>query len=93
MSSDELNAWEKERRQRPYQSGAFSVWLISVPPSHKTSKIDLIKIIREYNGTSISDAKNIVDNPPQLVTSGMAQNDAETLAQRLRDFKAEAEVR
>ncbi|MCL2570335.1 MAG: ribosomal protein L7/L12 [Firmicutes bacterium] len=94
MSSEELNAWEKERRQRPYQSGAFSVWLMSVPPAHTTSKIDLIKIIREYNTSmSIGDAKNIVDNPPQLVTRGMAQQDAETLAQRLRDFKADAEVR
>jgi len=94
MSSDELSQWEKERRQRPYQSGSFSVHLISVPPAFATSKIDLIKIVREYNpGMSLGNAKSIVDNPPQLVTSGMAQQDAEILAQRLRDFKAEAEVR
>ena len=81
-------AWQ-EVRQPQYQSGECSVYLTSSSPN----KIEIIKVIREQTGMSITDAKKIVDNAPQLVIGRISRQDAETIVNRLRGFNAFAEIR
>ena len=57
-------------------------------------KINVIKVIREYPGLGLREAKGLIDAPkPTLVREGMACSDADALVAALMEKGAGAEVK
>lgn len=57
------------------------------------NKIAVIKVVREYTGLGLKEAKALVDGAPKNVKEGVSKEDAETLKAKLTEAGAEVEVK
>ncbi|RNC80746.1 MAG: 50S ribosomal protein L7/L12 [Phycisphaera sp.] len=56
-------------------------------------KIKVIKVVREATGLGLKEAKELVDNPGQPIKQGLAKEEAEALAEKLKEAGAEVELK
>ena len=57
------------------------------------NKINVIKVVRELTGLGLKEAKDLVEAAPKAVKEGIAKDDAETAAGKLRDAGATVDVK
>ena len=55
-------------------------------------KIKVIKLVREATGLGLKEAKEKVDNLPAKIKEGIAKDEADALAESLKELGAEVEV-
>ncbi|MGD1915095.1 MAG: 50S ribosomal protein L7/L12 [Phycisphaerales bacterium] len=55
-------------------------------------KIQVIKVVREATGLGLKEAKEMVDNLPAKVKEGISKDEADALAEKLKEAGAEVEV-
>jgi large subunit ribosomal protein L7/L12 len=55
-------------------------------------KIQVIKVVREATGLGLKEAKDMVDNLPAKVKEGIGKDEADALAEKLKEAGAEVEV-
>ncbi len=68
---------------------AFDVILTAVGGQ----KIKVIKAVREATGLGLKEAKAVVDSAPGAVKEGIARDEADALAETLKEVGAEVEVK
>ncbi|MFW6058657.1 MAG: 50S ribosomal protein L7/L12 [Phycisphaeraceae bacterium] len=56
-------------------------------------KIKVIKVVREATGLGLKEAKELVDNLPKPVKEGASKEEADELAEKLKEAGAEVEVK
>lgn len=56
-------------------------------------KIKVIKVVREATGLGLKEAKDVVDGAPKAVKEGISKDDAEKLAEALKEVGATVEVK
>ena len=56
-------------------------------------KIQVIKVVREATSLGLKEAKELVDNAPKAVKEGVSKEEAEALAEKLKDQGADVEVK
>ena len=57
------------------------------------SKIGVIKVVREITGLGLKDAKALVDEAPKPVKEGIEKEEAEEIANKLKEAGAEVELK
>lgn len=57
------------------------------------AKINVIKVVKEATGLGLKEAKALVDEAPKAVKEGISKDDAEALAEKLKEAGAEVEVK
>ena len=57
------------------------------------SKLGVIKVVRAATGLGLKDAKDLVDNAPKTLKEGISKEDAEKLANDLKEAGATAEIK
>ena len=57
------------------------------------AKINVIKSVRELTGLGLKEAKDLVDGAPKPVKEGVPKEEAETIAKKLQDAGASAEIK
>lgn len=57
------------------------------------SKINVIKVVREITGLGLKDAKALVDEAPKPVKEGVEKEEAEEIANKLKEAGAEVELK
>ncbi len=67
----------------------FTVTLVS-PGS---SKINVIKAVREITGLGLKEAKELVDNTPKAIKENVSKDDSETIKTKLEEAGASVEVK
>jgi large subunit ribosomal protein L7/L12 len=55
-------------------------------------KIKVIKLVREATGLGLKEAKEKVDNLPAKIKEGIAKDEADALAEQIKELGAEVEV-
>ena len=58
-----------------------------------SSKIKVIKVVREITGLGLKDAKELVDNAPKAVKEGVAKEEAEEIKEKLEEVGASVELK
>ena len=58
-----------------------------------SSKIGVIKVVREITGLGLKEAKEIVDNAPKTVKEGASKEEAEQIKEKLEAAGAKVEVK
>jgi large subunit ribosomal protein L7/L12 len=58
-----------------------------------SSKIKVIKVVREITGLGLKEAKEMVDNTPKALKEGIAKEEAEELKAKLEEVGAGVEVK
>lgn len=58
-----------------------------------SSKIKVIKVVREVTGLGLKEAKEIVDNAPKVLKEGVSQEEADELKAKLEEVGAGVEVK
>jgi large subunit ribosomal protein L7/L12 len=58
-----------------------------------SSKIKVIKVVREITGLGLKDAKELVDNAPKAVKEGVTKEEAEEMKAKLEEVGASIEVK
>ena len=58
-----------------------------------SSKINVIKAVREITGLGLKEAKEVVDNAPKAIKEGVSKDDAEAMKAKLTEAGAEVEVK
>ncbi len=56
-------------------------------------KIKVIKVVREVTGLGLKEAKELVDGAPSTVKEGISKDDANGLAEKLKEVGADVEVK
>lgn len=56
-------------------------------------KIKVIKVVREVTGLGLKEAKELVDGAPNTVKEGISKDDAQALADKLKEVGADVEVK
>ena len=56
-------------------------------------KIKVIKVVREVTSLGLKEAKELVDGAPQPVKEGLPKEEADALAEKLKEQGAEVEVK
>jgi len=56
-------------------------------------KIKVIKVVREATGLGLKEAKELVDGAPKPVKEGASKEEADELAEKLKEVGAEVEVK
>ena len=67
--------------------------LLVVLKSAGSSKIAVIKVVRELTGLSLPEAKAIVDGAPKDVKNGVSKDEAETMKKKLEEAGASVELK
>lgn len=57
------------------------------------SKIGVIKVVRELTGLGLKDAKELVDGAPKPIKENVAKEEAEEVANKLKEAGAEVEIK
>ncbi len=57
------------------------------------SKIAVIKAVRELTGLGLKDAKALVDSAPKTIKEDIEKEEAEEIANKLKDAGAEVEIK
>jgi large subunit ribosomal protein L7/L12 len=81
-SSDDAEEEEEEQT-------AFDVILTG----HGDKKIQVIKVVREVTALGLKEAKELVDSAPKAVKEGVSKEEADALAEKLKEQGAEVEVK
>ena len=58
-----------------------------------SSKLGVIKVVREITGLGLKEAKALVDEAPKAVKEGISKDDAEAIKAKLEEAGAEVEVK
>ena len=58
-----------------------------------SSKVGVIKVVREITGLGLKDAKELVDNAPKAVNEGAAKEEAEQIKEKLEAAGASVELK
>ncbi|MCC4722818.1 50S ribosomal protein L7/L12 [Salinicoccus roseus] len=58
-----------------------------------SSKIKVIKVVREATGLGLKEAKAVVDGAPKVVKEGLAKEEAEELKSQLEEVGASVELK
>ena len=61
--------------------------------SFGSSKLPVIKAVREVTGLGLKDAKDLVEGAPKAIKEGISKADADALAAKLTEAGAEVEVK
>lgn len=56
-------------------------------------KIQVIKVVRDITGLGLKEAKDLVDNAPKAVKTGVAKADAEEIKTKLTEVGAKVEIK
>ena len=56
-------------------------------------KIQVIKAVREATGLGLKEAKEMVDGAPKAVKEGLSKDEADSLAEKLKEAGGEVEVK
>lgn len=56
-------------------------------------KLEVIKVVREFTGLGLKDAKDLVEAAPKAVKEAMGKDDAEALKKKLEDAGAKVELK
>ena len=67
----------------------FDVFLAEIG----SSKIKVIKAVRELTGLGLKDAKAVVDDAPQNVKEGLSKEEAEEMKEKLEEAGATVELK
>ena len=67
----------------------FDVELVSAG----SSKVKVIKVVREITGLGLKEAKELVDNAPKVVKEGVSKAEAEEIKAKLEDEGAEVNMK
>jgi large subunit ribosomal protein L7/L12 len=73
----------------PEEQTEFTVTLTAVGDS----KINVIKAVREITGLGLKEAKDLVDASPKAVKENVNKEEADSIAQKLKDAGATAEIK
>lgn len=57
------------------------------------AKLNVIKAVKELTGLGLKEAKEVVDGAPKAVKENVSKEEAETIANKLREAGAEVEVK
>ena len=57
------------------------------------NKVGIIKAVKDMLGLSLMDAKKLVETPDAKIKEGISQEEAEQVAAKLKELKAEVEVK
>ena len=57
------------------------------------NKLAVIKVAREITGLGLKDAKDLVEAAPKAIKEGIAKDEAEKIAEQLKEAGAEVEVK
>ncbi|HZK66157.1 MAG TPA: 50S ribosomal protein L7/L12 [Chloroflexota bacterium] len=57
------------------------------------NKINVIKVVRELTGLGLKEAKELVEGVPKVVKEGVAKDEADKVAAKLKDAGAGVEVK
>ncbi|MDL2220062.1 50S ribosomal protein L7/L12 [Eubacteriales bacterium OttesenSCG-928-N14] len=60
--------------------------------AHGQEKIAVIKVVREITGLGLKEAKDLVDGAPGMIKEGIPKDEAETIANKLKEAGAEVEI-
>ncbi|MGM0634460.1 MAG: 50S ribosomal protein L7/L12 [Bacteroidota bacterium] len=58
-----------------------------------SSKLKVVKLVKELTGLGLKDAKSLVDGAPSPVKEGVAKDEAESLKSQLEEVGAEVELK
>ena len=58
-----------------------------------SSKINVIKVVREITGLGLADAKGLVESAPKALKEGISKEDAEALKAKLEEVGAKVELK
>lgn len=58
-----------------------------------SSKLKVVKLVKELAGLGLKEAKELVDSAPKPVKEGVAKDEAEALKSQLEEVGAEVEVK
>ncbi|HLS10970.1 MAG TPA: 50S ribosomal protein L7/L12 [Flavobacteriaceae bacterium] len=58
-----------------------------------SSKLAVVKLVREITGVGLKDAKDLVDNAPSPIKEGVAKDEAEAVKTQLEEAGAEVELK
>lgn len=58
-----------------------------------SGKIGVIKVVREITGLGLKEAKDLVDNAPKAVKTGVSKDDAEAAKAKLEEAGAKVELK
>ncbi|QTM97870.1 50S ribosomal protein L7/L12 [Sediminibacillus dalangtanensis] len=58
-----------------------------------SSKIKVVKAVREITGLGLKDAKDLVDNAPGAIKEGVAKEEAEEMKSKLEEAGASVELK
>src|SRR6202165_33729 len=75
--------------EAPEEQTEFTVTLTQVGDS----KINVIKAVREITGLGLKEAKDLVDASPKAVKEKVNKEEADSIAQKLKDAGATAEIK
>ena len=75
--------------EAPEEQTEFTVNLTAVGDS----KINVIKAVREITGLGLKEAKDLVDASPKAVKENVNKEEADSIAQKLKDAGATAEIK
>ena len=75
--------------EAPEEQTEFTVTLTQVGDS----KINVIKAVREITGLGLKEAKDLVDASPKAVKENVNKEEAGSIAQKLKDAGATAEIK
>lgn len=56
-------------------------------------KIKVIKVVREATGLGLKEAKELVDSAPKAIKEGLSKEEADKLAESLKEAGAEVELK
>ena len=56
-------------------------------------KIQVIKVVREATGLGLKEAKELVDNAPKPIKEGISKDDADALAEKIKEAGGDVEVK
>lgn len=57
------------------------------------SKMNVIKVVKEITGLGLKEAKEVVDNVPKPVKTGISKTEADEIVKKLKDAGADVEVK
>jgi large subunit ribosomal protein L7/L12 len=58
-----------------------------------SSKLAVVKLVKELTGAGLKDAKALVDGAPETLKEGVAKDEAESLKNQLEEAGAEVELK
>ena len=56
-------------------------------------KINVIKVVRELTGLGLKEAKELVDNAPKAIKTGVSKDEAESIKAKLEEAGAKVEIK